>query len=63
MMLGVYRDAKLACEQVEWLAGGSVRCANQLETINLVPGLSEFVDARIDQLAERVRMIHPIVPG
>ena len=57
MLLAVYRDAKLAREKVEQMAGGPLRCASQLGLIGRVPGLSAFADGRIKWLAGRVRRI------
>ncbi len=63
MMLSVYRDAGQVREQAERLAGGPVRCASHLGIIARIPGLAGFVDARIDQLAGRVRMITGSFPA
>ncbi len=57
MTKALYHDTKLTYKQVERLAGGPVRCASQLGIIARIPGLAGFVDARIDQLTGRVRMI------
>ena len=57
MMQALYHDTKLTCKQVERLAGGPVRCASQLGIVARIPGLAEFVDARIDQLTGRTQMI------
>ena len=55
MMLDVYRDAKLVRELVERLAGGPLRCASQLGTVDRIPGLSEFADAQINRLPSAPR--------
>ena len=57
MMRALYHDTKLTCRQAEQLAGGPLRCASQLGIIARIPGLAEFIDARIDQLTGRARMI------
>ena len=57
MMQALYHDTWLTRGQVERLAGGPTRCASQPGIMARIPGLAEFVDARIDQLTGRIRMI------
>ena len=63
MMRALYQDTKLTCKQAEQLAGGPLRCASQLGIIARIPGLAEFIDARIDQLTERAQMIIGLFPA
>ena len=55
MMLDVYRDARIVRELVERLAGGPLRCASHLGTVDRIPGLSEFADAQINRLPSAPR--------